>query len=75
MLAAISLVLEVICYFPPKFQQLHHNHSKMQTAKRIDYLGLVMFAGSLASVLLGISWGGSVHRRFPLLYDLCNGCG
>jgi hypothetical protein len=22
-----------------------------------------MFAGSLASLLLGISWGGSVHRR------------
>ncbi|KAL4804326.1 fungal trichothecene efflux pump [Aspergillus unguis] len=62
MLAGIAFLLELFCYFPPKFQQLHHNHSFKAAIKSIDYIGLLVFSGSLASVLLGVSWGGTVYE-------------
>ncbi|EXJ76265.1 uncharacterized protein A1O5_00773 [Cladophialophora psammophila CBS 110553] len=58
--AAVSLF--VICYHPPKFDQLHTRHTKWQFIKSLDYIGLILFCGGVVPFLFGISWGG---QRYP----------
>ncbi|KAF9870587.1 hypothetical protein CkaCkLH20_11893 [Colletotrichum karsti] len=54
----ISLVLFLVCYFPPNFEQLTTGVSKIDQLRRIDYGGLVFYSGGLLCVLLALSWGG-----------------
>lgn len=65
MLSGASLLLQLFCYFPPTFKQLHQGRTKMQMIKTLDYGGFVLFSGSLACILLGISWGGQKYGTFP----------
>lgn len=57
-IAFFTIILQLFCYFPPKFEQLHQGSSKRATLKHLDYIGIVILTGSTASLLLGISWGG-----------------
>ncbi|EXJ71824.1 uncharacterized protein A1O5_05634 [Cladophialophora psammophila CBS 110553] len=57
-----AIVLFLFFYFPPTFHHLHKGSSIMDTVKHIDYVGIVLYSGSAASLLLGISWGG---QRYP----------
>lgn len=66
MFAGISLVLQILCYFPPRFQDLHTRLSKRKALMDLDYVGVFIFSGSLASLLLGIDWGGQRYRSSPL---------
>jgi hypothetical protein len=63
MIAFINLILQLICYHPQNFEQLHTRESKIAAFKGLDFVGLVVFAGAAASLLLGISWGGQKYRR------------
>lgn len=59
---AFSLLCFVLFYFPPTFHMLHDGTvSKLQMAKRFDYVGLVLFLGGFLILLMGISWGGVVY--------------
>lgn len=72
MFARVSLVLQMFCYFPPRFHDLHTKLSKRRALLDLDYVGFVVFSGSLASLLLGISWGGQKYRMSsdPLLVSV-----
>lgn len=58
----------IICYYPPTFESLHKHETKKQVLKRFDYIGMILYSGSSASLLLGLSWGGQRFRKafFPL---------
>lgn len=62
-LSFLSALLQLLCYFPPKFELLHQNSSRKDVLKHFDFLGLFGYAGSIVSVLLGISWGGQKYRE------------
>jgi MFS family permease len=51
----IGLVLLFVFYFPPNFVDLQDKKSAWQQAKEIDYLGFVLYAGSIICILLGLS--------------------
>lgn len=72
MFAGVSLVLQMFCYFPPRFHDLHTRLSKRKALLNLDYVGVIVFSGSLASLLLGISWGGQKYRMslIPLLVSV-----
>lgn len=36
----------------------------MVVFKNFDYGGLILFSGSMVSLLLGLSWGGSQYGKF-----------
>jgi hypothetical protein len=44
----------------------------MNIIKSLDYVGFVLFSGSLASMLLGVSWGGQRYRKVFLSCSFCS---
>ncbi|KAI9743989.1 MAG: hypothetical protein M1818_002723 [Claussenomyces sp. TS43310] len=60
---ALTCICLILVYFPPTFEQKHvQNHrTKWQELADFDFVGLLLFIGSLVSLLLGINWGGSTH--------------
>lgn len=57
--AGIALILFVLFYFPPNFQQLHPTTTKRTEVKKLDYGGLVLYTGGLLILLIGLcrySW-------------------
>lgn len=63
----LGAVVQLFCYFPPRFDQLHRRSSRKETVKHLDYIGLVILVGSVTALLLGISWGGQRYGTSPLL--------
>ncbi|KAF9884304.1 hypothetical protein FE257_001882 [Aspergillus nanangensis] len=59
--AAIAVICFYWFYHPPSFDMLHRNRSKMDQAKRQDFVGFVLFTGGLMLFLMGLSWGGVVY--------------
>ncbi|KAF9886358.1 hypothetical protein FE257_011503 [Aspergillus nanangensis] len=57
MVAGLSLILLVICYFPPDFDQLPNNKTKLQELKQLDYVGFFLYVGGVVLVLLAFVWG------------------
>jgi MFS family permease len=64
-LNVITSTLTLACFYffyhPPKFDQLHTRHSKMDIIKGLDYVGVVLFTAGLTIFLLAINWGGTQH--------------
>ncbi|KAI9718535.1 MAG: hypothetical protein M1812_003986 [Candelaria pacifica] len=56
--AGVSLILFILFYFPPNFQQIHRTSTKRTELKKLDYGGLIMYTGGFIILLLGLSWGG-----------------
>lgn len=63
-LAGLAASLQLVFYQPPNFKQLHTVMTKREVLKTLDYGGLVIFGGSMFSLLLGISWGGQAYCKF-----------
>ncbi|KAI1613098.1 fungal trichothecene efflux pump [Exophiala viscosa] len=60
MMMGLALLLQILFYHPPSFQQLHGGkRTVMQEVKRIDFVGIFLMVAGLSMFLLGISWGGS----------------
>jgi hypothetical protein len=57
------ILLQFFCYHPPAFDDLHKRKSRISLIQSLDYIGLILFAGSSASLLIGISWGGQSYRE------------
>ena len=60
-ISGLAIILAVVFYHPPIFEQLHTRASKRQVLKDMDYLGILLFVGGLILFLLGLSWGGQVY--------------
>ncbi|VUC21569.1 unnamed protein product [Clonostachys rosea] len=50
-----SLVLFLVCYFPPDFSQLSQGTSKKDQLKNIDFVGFLLYGGGLVCLLLALS--------------------
>ncbi|KAL2208451.1 MFS general substrate transporter [Sarocladium strictum] len=49
-------------YFPPTFQMKHgQNASLLRYIKDFDYVGTVLYTGSLMVLMMGLNWGGGVY--------------
>ncbi|CAK7218227.1 hypothetical protein SEUCBS140593_003475 [Sporothrix eucalyptigena] len=57
----LSVVLFVVFYHPPSYGLLHQGSSMRRELRRLDYLGVLLYVGGLLMLMLGITWGGSVH--------------
>jgi MFS family permease len=51
----IGLVLLFVFYHPPNFSDLQSKKSALSQAKEIDYIGFVLYAGSIICILLALS--------------------
>lgn len=72
----IAFILIALFYFPPDFKNLHPDgKSRFQQVKELDYLGLLLLGGGLASLLIGISFGDNPHSwtSAPVLTPLILG--
>ncbi|KAF2821735.1 MFS general substrate transporter, partial [Ophiobolus disseminans] len=58
---AIAVILFFFCYHPPSYSQLHEGKSIQKQLAELDYGGIVLFAGGLVSLVLGLSWGGGLY--------------
>lgn len=57
-----TVVLLLLCYFPPAFHLLHKRRSRWEQAKRMDFVGMVLFVAGLVLFLMGLGWGG---QKYP----------
>ena len=49
-------------YFPPSFKMKHgENASLIRYIKDFDYVGTVLYTGSLLVLMMGLNWGGGVY--------------
>lgn len=71
--AGLSIVLLVLCYFPPNFHELQQNMTKMQELQRIDYGGLSLYSAGLILILLGFCKLDSVNFDAQLIIVLKHG--
>ncbi|KIW90840.1 uncharacterized protein Z519_08623 [Cladophialophora bantiana CBS 173.52] len=58
---AISFLCWFFCYHPPTFQMLHHGESAKKFIVGFDYIGFLLFTAGIILLILGLSWGGSIH--------------
>ena len=61
-LSFLAAGLQLLCYFPPRFELLHKNTTKTYVVKHLDYVGLAIYTVGITALLLGISWGGQRYR-------------
>jgi hypothetical protein len=59
----VTTALWFFFYHPPTFHMLHRNARVKKLVQNFDFVGFALFTGGLASLLLGLSWGGSIHRK------------
>jgi hypothetical protein len=60
-LTGLAIILAVVFYHPPVFEQLHTRTSKRKVLKELDYLGMLLFVAGLVLFLIGLSWGGQLY--------------
>lgn len=58
---AFSTLCWVLFYHPPSFRMLHKDASKMELIKKLDYIGLFIYAGGFIILLMGLLWGGNLY--------------
>ena len=62
-LEAVGFLLLFFFYQPPDFENKHHGTSgRLELAKEIDYIGLLLFTSAGVLSLVGLNFGG---RRYP----------
>lgn len=60
-ISGLAILLAVIFYHPPVFEQLHTRASKRKVLKELDYVGILLFVAGLTLFLVGLSWGGQIY--------------
>jgi MFS family permease len=60
-IGGLSLILYLICYFPPNFYMINSEMTKMQELKELDYGGLILYSAGLILVMLGFTWAEGTH--------------
>ncbi|RAH43495.1 trichothecene efflux pump [Aspergillus brunneoviolaceus CBS 621.78] len=57
----LSIILLVLFYFPPGWDQKRGGQSRLDGLKKFDWIGFVLYAAGVVLVLLGLSWGGTSY--------------
>lgn len=57
----LSTLCWFVFYHPPSFDRLHHNRTKMDEIKDLDFGGIFLFVTGSVLFLLGLSWGGQLY--------------
>lgn len=71
-----TALLVLLCYHPPPTGLRRRDASVRTHLAQVDYLGILVFAGALASLLLGLTWGASATYAWtsaPVLGPLVAG--
>jgi hypothetical protein len=58
---AASALCWYLFYHPPTYKMLHRRTAARNLVLHFDWVGLILFTGSLFTFLMGLSWGGSVY--------------
>ncbi|TGO12462.1 hypothetical protein BTUL_0088g00390 [Botrytis tulipae] len=56
----ITAVMIAFSYFPPR-PRLGRHKMLSSITKEIDYIGILLMSGSFASLVVGLTWGGTTH--------------
>lgn len=72
---AIAAVSIAVTYFPPR-PLLGRHHVLKEIIHGVDYIGILTMSGSLASLILGITWGGTTYawNSKEVIATLTMGC-
>lgn len=62
----LSFLCWFFCYHPPTFQMLHRGESAKKFLVKFDYIGFLLFTAGFILLILGIEWGGHIHRKSAL---------
>lgn len=57
---AITAISVSVTYFPPR-PQLGRHQLLSSILSQVDYLGIFLMSGSFASLIIGLTWGGSTY--------------
>ncbi|KAH0843121.1 MFS general substrate transporter [Fonsecaea pedrosoi] len=64
-IAATTFIGLLLVYFPPKGEEMDQNeelkHGFKYELMHFDWFGVILLAGSLVSILLGLQWGGQQY--------------
>lgn len=55
---ATSTLSWYLFYHPPTFSMLHRKKLAVELLKNFDWVGLILYSGSLIVFLFGLNWGG-----------------
>lgn len=71
-----SCVLVLAFYHPPPTGLRRQETSVRKLIAQVDYIGIFVFSGALASLLIGLTWGGSTYpwNSKEVLAPLVVGC-
>lgn len=56
-----STLLWLLFYFPPEFEHLHRNRTRMSELRDMDFGGIFLFLAGSVLFVLGLSWGGQLY--------------
>lgn len=59
-LNVVSVALFYFFYHPPSFRLLHQRKSAKDLFLGFDWVGVILFIGSLTIFIFGLNWGGSL---------------
>lgn len=54
--SGLSLVLYIVCYFPPNFRMINPELTRLQELRQLDYGGLILYSGGLVLIMLSFTW-------------------
>lgn len=57
----ITALAVTVTYFPPPPRLAQNRKSRSSLLTEIDYIGVVILAGALTSLVIGVTWGGSTY--------------
>lgn len=71
-----TCLLNLVFYHPPPTGLRRQQTSAGKLLSQIDYIGIIIFTGSLASLIIGITWGGTTYAwdSTQVLATLIVGC-
>lgn len=71
-LTAVSIA---VTYFPPR-PLLGRHHVMKEILSSVDYIGILLMSGSFASLIIGLTWGGSTYpwNNGHVIAPLTMGC-
>src|ERR1700755_964894 len=56
-----SAILVTVSYFPPPTGLRRRGRELGELLMKVDCFGIILFTGSIASLLIGLTWGGTTY--------------
>lgn len=58
----VSVACWYFFYHPPTFKMLHKRRLMKDVVLHFDWIGLVLFTGSILIFMMGLQWGGNIYQ-------------